>query len=78
MSAKAFLDTNVVVYAFDPDSPDKQRTARKLLAGNDLGRNALQAAVCMSFLLLRSNGGGDYSCVNGSPRGYLSSNDDIT
>jgi predicted nucleic acid-binding protein len=26
-----FVDTNVLVYAFDDDSPDKRRTARRLL-----------------------------------------------
>ena len=26
-----FVDTNVLVYAFDDDSPDKQKTARRLL-----------------------------------------------
>lgn len=26
-----FVDTNVLVYAFDDDSPDKQDTARRLL-----------------------------------------------
>lgn len=35
MSAKVFLDTNVIVYAFDPDSPAKQEKARHLIAGED-------------------------------------------
>lgn len=32
MSAEYFLDTNVLVYAFDPDHPDKQARARELIA----------------------------------------------
>lgn len=31
MSAEYFLDTNVLVYAFDPDHPDKQQRARELM-----------------------------------------------
>jgi len=31
MSADAFLDTNVIVYAFDTSAPDKQATARGIL-----------------------------------------------
>ena len=36
MSAEYFLDTNVLVYAFDQTSPEKQEKARALL---DLNRN---------------------------------------
>lgn len=32
MSAKAFLDSNVLVYAQDAGSPDKQRRSRELVA----------------------------------------------
>jgi predicted nucleic acid-binding protein len=32
MSAPDFLDTNVLVYAYDPADRDKQRAARKLVA----------------------------------------------
>ena len=35
MSAKVFLDTNILVYAFDPKAPEKQARARALLATND-------------------------------------------
>lgn len=35
MTVRAFLDTNVVVYLFDSDEPDKQATARSLLASPD-------------------------------------------
>lgn len=33
MSDRSFVDTNVAVYLFDADSPDKQATARSLLHG---------------------------------------------
>lgn len=33
MPAETFLDTNVVVYAFDVDAPEKQRRAKEILAG---------------------------------------------
>lgn len=33
MSDSAFVDTNVVVYAFDDDEPVKQQTAREVLDG---------------------------------------------
>jgi predicted nucleic acid-binding protein len=32
MTGRAFVDTNVVVYAFDDDEPDKQERARDLLS----------------------------------------------
>ncbi|MCH7227833.1 PIN domain-containing protein [Haloferula sp. A504] len=32
MSAEYFLDTNVLVYAFDPENPGKQARARELMA----------------------------------------------
>lgn len=35
MSAKVFLDTNIVVYAFDPSAPAKQSRARELLGKSD-------------------------------------------
>ena len=34
MPADVFLDTNLLVYSFDADSPEKQRKAKKLLAGS--------------------------------------------
>lgn len=34
MPAEGFLDTNVLVYRFDADSPAKQRKAKELLAGS--------------------------------------------
>ncbi len=37
MSAKVFLDTNVIAYAFDGSAPEKQQRARELMAGRDWG-----------------------------------------
>ena len=34
MPADVFLDTNILVYSFDSDSPEKQRKAKELLAGS--------------------------------------------
>jgi predicted nucleic acid-binding protein len=34
MPAEVFLDTNILVYSFDADSPAKQRKAKELLAGS--------------------------------------------
>jgi predicted nucleic acid-binding protein len=31
MSAEAFLDTNVLIYCFDPGEPAKQKLARQLV-----------------------------------------------
>ena len=33
MSAKVFLDTNILVYAFDPESPEKRERALELIGG---------------------------------------------
>lgn len=33
MSAEVFLDTNVFVYCFDADSPEKQQVAKTLVEG---------------------------------------------
>ena len=34
MPAEVFLDTNIVVYSFDSDSPAKQQKAKEILAGS--------------------------------------------
>lgn len=34
MSARVFLDTNVLVYAFDRDAPEKRTIARRVLSGD--------------------------------------------
>ena len=43
MNDKYFLDTNVIVYSFDPNIPDKQHAARSLI------RNALTGQGCISY-----------------------------
>lgn len=45
MSAEAFLDTNVLVYALDEDEPGKREVARRLLASAAPGTLALSAQV---------------------------------
>lgn len=35
MPAESFLDTNVIVYAFDASAPEKQRRAKALMEGAD-------------------------------------------
>jgi predicted nucleic acid-binding protein len=37
MSAPEFLDTNVVIYAYDPDDPRKQQIAQNLMKRGGLG-----------------------------------------
>jgi predicted nucleic acid-binding protein len=52
MSDRAFLDTNVVVYAFDADAPSKQEVARRLL--EDLatgGRCVVSTQVLQEFFV---------------------------
>ena len=38
MTGPDFLDTNVVVYAFDGGNPDKQKVSQELLKGGFAGR----------------------------------------
>ncbi|HUN79180.1 MAG TPA: PIN domain-containing protein [Solirubrobacteraceae bacterium] len=45
MSAEAFLDTNVLVYALDEDEPRKREVARTLLASAQPGSLMLSAQV---------------------------------
>lgn len=50
MSGRIFLDTNIVVYLFDTDSPEKQRRAREILSGEDLrGRIIISTQVLEEF-----------------------------
>lgn len=44
-SSRAFLDTNVLVYALDEDKPQKRATARRLLASAPPGTFVLSAQV---------------------------------
>ena len=47
MSDKYFLDTNVIVYSFDPNTSDKQRIARGLIS------NALTGQGCISYQVVQ-------------------------
>ena len=44
-----FLDTNVLVYVFDDDAPAKQRRAKGILAGHDLGDLTLSTQILGEF-----------------------------
>ena len=48
MSARTFLDTNVVVYAFDRSDPEKRRRALEIL-GSAAGRCVLSTQVLQEF-----------------------------
>lgn len=41
MSDKTFLDTNVVIYAFDHASPEKLKVARRLITEGAVGKHAI-------------------------------------
>jgi len=49
MSGADFLDTNVVVYAYDDRSPQKQDVARRLLRGGLAGKIAISSQVLAEF-----------------------------
>jgi predicted nucleic acid-binding protein len=49
MSGADFLDTNVVVYAYDDRSPQKQEVARSLLKGGISGKIVISAQVLAEF-----------------------------
>src|ERR1035438_9268421 len=49
MSGADFLDTNVVVYAYDGGNPRKQQLARQLLKGGVAGRVVISAQVLAEF-----------------------------
>jgi predicted nucleic acid-binding protein len=50
MSDRVFIDTNVLVYAYDIDSGEKQRTAERILLGLRQGRSgALSMQVLQEF-----------------------------
>jgi predicted nucleic acid-binding protein len=53
MSAEAFLDTNILIYCFDPGEPGKQRRAREIVesALRD-GRAVIGTQVIQEFLNL--------------------------
>jgi predicted nucleic acid-binding protein len=49
MSDRAFVDTNVLVYAVDEDEPEKRDAARELLGAAQPGELALSAQVLSEF-----------------------------
>ncbi len=49
MSGADFLDTNVVVYAYDERSPQKQEVARRLLKGWVSGKIVISTQVLAEF-----------------------------
>jgi predicted nucleic acid-binding protein len=49
MSAKTFLDTNVLVYLFDNDEQDKQECAREILEDAEPGELVLSTQVLSEF-----------------------------
>jgi predicted nucleic acid-binding protein len=53
MADRAFLDTNVMVYAFDGDAGTKQETAQRILAEAPAeGRYVLSAQVLQEFFVV--------------------------
>ena len=51
MSAKYFLDTNIIVYSFDASQPDKQSRAQELIgAGLQSGEGVISTQVVQEFL----------------------------
>jgi predicted nucleic acid-binding protein len=49
MSARTFLDTNVIVYLFDNDERDKQECAREILEDAEPGELVLSTQVLSEF-----------------------------
>jgi predicted nucleic acid-binding protein len=50
MSAEYFLDSNILLYCFDPAEPRKQRIARMLVDGAvHEGRGVISSQVCQEF-----------------------------
>ncbi len=49
MTGPDFLDTNVVVYAFDTSNPDKQKVSRALLKSGIAGRAVISTQVLAEF-----------------------------
>ena len=49
MNGANFLDTNVVVYAYDDKSPEKQKIARQLLRSGIAGKTAISSQVLAEF-----------------------------
>jgi predicted nucleic acid-binding protein len=53
MTGPDFLDTNVVVYAFDAGNPDKQKVSRELLNRGIAGRAVISTQVLSEFASAR-------------------------
>lgn len=53
MTGPDFLDTNVVVYAFDDGNPDKQKVSRELLDSGIAGRAVISTQVLAEFAVVR-------------------------
>jgi predicted nucleic acid-binding protein len=49
MNGADFLDTNVIVYAYDDNSPEKQKVARQLLRSGIAGRVVISNQVLAEF-----------------------------
>jgi len=49
MSDPDFLDTNVLMYAYDMNHPEKQRVARELLKGGIAGKLVISTQVLAEF-----------------------------
>jgi len=49
MSGLSFLDTNILVYAYDPSDQHKQNISKELVRGAFLGRNMISAQVLAEF-----------------------------
>jgi len=49
MSAPDFLDTNVLVYAYDTNHPEKQKVARELLKSGIAGKVVISTQVLAEF-----------------------------
>jgi predicted nucleic acid-binding protein len=49
MSARTFLDTNVLVYLFDHDEPTKQQRAREILENAEPGELVLSTQILSEF-----------------------------
>jgi predicted nucleic acid-binding protein len=49
MSYRAFVDTNVLVYALDDAEPEKRDTARRLLGSTEYGQFVLSAQILSEF-----------------------------
>lgn len=49
MSGLSFLDTNILVYAYDPSEPHKQKVSKELVKGALLGRSTISVQVLAEF-----------------------------